>query len=197
MSQLELNKGDNFIFGVDVSASMQTKDCPEGLTRIEYLKEKVITFAREASQWDEDGIDVLTFGQAVTEYRGVTGDKAADVIGALKANESTTHTHQLIEKAYKLHKAGGYKQTVLFIATDGEPSDQGAVKKAIVDITKQLDDEHEFAISFLTVGHIGPSLEAFLDGLDDDLKGAAYDIVDVKALESVDFLQAFSGALHD
>lgn len=197
MSQLELNKGDNFIFGVDVSASMQSKDCPGGLSRIEYLKEKVVVFAREASQWDEDGIDVLTFGQQVTEYRGVTGDKAADVIGGLKANEGTTHTHQLINKAYALHKAGGYKQTVLFIATDGEPSDRGAVKAAIVDITKQLADEHEFAISFLTVGHIDSSLQSFLDGLDDELKGAVHDIVDVKALESVDFMQAFSGALHD
>ena len=33
MSNLELNKGDNFIFAVDVSASMQTKDC-NGLSRI-------------------------------------------------------------------------------------------------------------------------------------------------------------------
>ena len=40
MSNLELNKGDNFIFGVDVSGSMATKDCPNGLSRIEYLKEK-------------------------------------------------------------------------------------------------------------------------------------------------------------
>jgi hypothetical protein len=197
MSQLELNKGDNFIFGVDVSASMQQSDCPGGTTRIEYLKEKVITFAKEAGKYDDDGIDVLTFGATVTPYKGVTSDKAEEIVRKLKANEGATMTHQVIQQAYALHKAGGYAQTVLFLATDGEPSDQSAVRSAIVGITQELKEEHEFAISFLTVGQISPTLQTFLDGLDDDLKGAKYDIVDVKKLEDVDFVTAFSGALHD
>ena len=66
-----------------------------------------------------------------------------------------------------------------------------------LEITKDLKEEHEFAISFLTVGKRTPALEAFLTSLDDDLKGAKYDIVDVKTLEEVDFIQAFAGALHD
>jgi Mg-chelatase subunit ChlD len=197
MSQLELNKGDNFIFGVDVSASMQESDCPGGLQRIEYLKEKVITFAKEAGKYDDDGIDVLTFGASVNAVKGVTPEKAEELIRKLKANEGATMTHLLIQQAYALHKAGGYAQTVLFVATDGAPSDQAAVKSAIVSITQELKEEHEFAISFLTVGIVTPQLRTFLDGLDDDLKGAKFDIVDVKALEDVDFVTAFSGALHD
>lgn len=196
MSQLELNKGDNFVFCVDVSASMQTKDCG-GRSRIETLKEKVILFAREASRWDTDGIDVLTFGQTITEYPNVTGDKASDIIGALKANEAMTDTASVIARAFAMHKAGGYPQTVCFLATDGAPSDRDAVKREIVRISKELRDEHEFAISFLTVGSIDPALQEFLSALDDDLKEAAFDIVDVKALADVDFLQAFAGALHD
>lgn len=195
MSQLELNRGDNFIFGVDVSASMQATDCPGGQSRIQFLKEKVVTFAKEASKYDEDGIDVLTFGHQVTPYRGVTAEKAEEVIGKLKANEGSTHTHQLIEAAYKLHVEGGHPQTVLFIATDGQPSDSGAVKRTITSIAKKLEDEHEFAISFLTVGAIDSGLRAFLDELDDELGDP--DIVDVKALEDVDFITAFTGALHD
>lgn len=197
MSQLELNKGDNFIFGVDVSASMQTADCPNGTTRIDYLKEKTILFVTEASKWDEDGIDVLTFGHQVVAYEKVTADNAKNLIGALTANEGMTDTAALIKKAWSLHKAGGYEQTVLFIATDGQPSDREAVKQAIIDITNAVAEEHEFNISFLTVGNIDPGLQAFLAGLDDDLKGAKYDIVDVKALQDVDFMTAFSGALHD
>jgi uncharacterized protein YegL len=196
MSQLELNKGDNFIFGIDVSGSMGTTDCPNGTSRIEFLKEQVITFATEASKWDEDGIDVLTFGQRITPYRGVTADKAKDIIGNVKANEGMTDTAACIREAYKLHKAGGYKQTVLFLATDGEPSDRNAVKDAIRTIASELKDEHEFAISILTVGNIDSGLQSFLTELDDDLK-AKHDIVDVKKLEDVDFMAAFSGALHD
>lgn len=197
MSQLELNKGDNFIFGVDVSQSMTAQDCPGGLTRIEYLKEKVILFAKEASKWDEDGIDVLTFGHQITPYTGITADKAQEVISGLAANEGQTKTAELIQAAYDRHKQGGHEQTVLFIATDGEPSDREAVKSAIVDITNAVTDEREFNISFLTVGKIDAGLQAFLTGLDDDLKGAKYDIVDVKTLEEVDFMSAFMGALND
>lgn len=196
MSNLELNKGDNFIFGIDVSGSMMTVDCPGGMSRINYLKERVITFAKEASKWDEDGIDVLTFGHQITQFPKVTGERAEELISKLKADESSTHTHLLIEDAYRLHKKGGYEQTVLFIATDGAPSDRAAVKEVIRRIAAEIQDEHEFAISFLTVGKIDPGLDSFLTELDDDLK-AKHDIVDVKALSEVDFMQAFAGALHD
>lgn len=195
-NQLELNQGDNFIFCIDVSASMQTKDCPNGASRIEYLKEQTIVFAREASKWDPDGIDVLTFGQVVTPYKNITADKAADIIGALKANEGMTDTAAVLAKAYELHKAGGYEQSVCFVATDGAPSNGNAVKDVIRDIASKVGEEHEFNISFLTVGEIEANLRAFLTELDDDLK-AKYDIVDVKALSDVDFMAAFSGALHD
>lgn len=196
-NNLELNKGDNFIFGVDVSGSMGATDCPGNMSRINYLKEKVVLFAQEASKWDEDGIDVLTFGHQVTPYRGVTADKAQEVISRLQANEGSTDTAALIREAYAIHKAGGYAQTVLFIATDGQPNDREAVKKAIVDITNDVKDEREFNISILTVGKPDSGLQSFLTDLDDNLTAAKYDIVDVKSLESVDFMTAFMGSLND
>lgn len=197
MSQLELNKGDNFIFALDVSASMGTKDCPGGLSRIEFAKEKAIAFTNEASKLDEDGIDLFTFGHAVNLLANVTAQKASDVIGALRANEGSTDTAGVIAAAYKRHKETASKQTFLFLVTDGEPKDRDAVKKTITDISNGLADEHEFAISFLTVGEIDPGLQAFLTALDDDLKGAKHDIVDVKKLEEVSFEAAAAGALHD
>ncbi|MGP1680874.1 MAG: VWA domain-containing protein [Giesbergeria sp.] len=196
MSQLELNKGDNFIFAVDVSASMQQTDTPSGASRIDYLKEQVITFAKEASKYDEDGIDVLTFGHQITPFLKITAERAEVTVGGLKATEGMTNTHLVIQEAYKLHKAGGYPQTVLFLATDGAPSDKNAVKDVIRSIAAEIKDEHEFAISILVVGKPDQGLTAFLTELDDDLK-AKHDIVDVKNLQDVNFLEAFSGALHD
>lgn len=197
MSQLELNKGDNFIFALDVSASMQTSDCPNGASRIDYLKEGVKTFVTEASKWDDDGVDIFTFGQSVRHLGAVTAEKAGDIIGGLKASEGMTDTAAVIRDAFALHQKAGKAQTVLFVATDGEPSDQDAVFKTIAGITEKLKDEHEFAISFLTVGQISPGLRAFLTKLDDALPGAKHDIVDVKALDEVNFIEAFAGALHD
>lgn len=197
MSQLELNKGDNFIFAIDVSASMQATDTPSGQMRIDYLKEKVNVFIGEAAKWDEDGIDVITFGHSIKSFEGVTPDKAKDIIAPLKASEGSTDTAGAIAEAWKLHRKANKAQTVLFLATDGEPNDQQAVFDRIAAITKELRDEHEFAISFLTVGKPNGALEAFLKRLDDDLPGAKYDIVDVKNLDDVDFMAAFAGALHD
>lgn len=199
LNNLELNQGDNFIFGVDVSASMANRDCPGNMSRIDYLKEKVSQFATEASKYDTDGIDVLTFGHAVTHYKNVSAENAGNVISGLKANESATDTAELIRRAWQLHRNGGYEQTVLFVATDGSPSDRGAVKRTIVDITNQVRDPREFSISFLTVGEISPDLNDWLTRLDDDLtsEGAKHDIVDVKALSDVDFMSAFAGAIND
>lgn len=197
MSQLELNKGDNFIFGIDVSASMQATDTPNGTQRIEYLKESVNTFIGEAAKWDTDGIDIVTFGHTIRVHTGVTPDKARDIIAPLRANEGSTDTAGAIQAAWKLHKDGGYVQTVFFVATDGEPNDEGSVFDTIAGISGQLKDEHEFAVSFLTVGKRSAGLEAFLAKLDDAVPGAKHDIVDVKRLEEVDFMAAFSGALHD
>lgn len=196
-NNLELNVGDNFIFGVDVSASMQMRDCPGNMTRIDFLKEKVIQFATEASKFDTDGIDVLTFGHTVTPFSGINADRAQEIISKLRADQAATHTHELIRRAFQIHKTGAYAQTVLFIASDGAPSDRDEVLDAIVQITEEIKDEHEFAISILTVGNIDPGLQAWLTQLDDDLPGAKYDIVDVKRLEEVDFMTAFVGALHD
>jgi uncharacterized protein YegL len=195
MSNLELNKGDNFIFLFDVSGSMSAGDTPSGATRIEYLKEKLGTFIEEAGKYDEDGIDLVTFGHAVTVKPKLTPANAKEVLATLKANESSTATDKAIQKAYEMHKAGGYAQTVVFVATDGAPNDKAAVKDVIRAIASEIKDEHEFAISFLLVGK-DDGIRAFTKELDDDLK-AKHDIVDVKELDEVDFIGAFAGALHD
>lgn len=197
MSQLELNKGDNFIHVIDVSASMRQTDTPSGASRIDFAKETVLTNIGEAAKWDTDGSDVVTFGHTVKAYKGLTPEKARDIVGGLRANEGSTDTAGAVAAAWKLHRDGGYKQTVCFIYTDGEPNDETALFNQIAAITEQLKDEHEFAISFLTVGKRSPELEAFLAKLDDAVPGAKHDIVDVKRLEEVDFMAAFAGALHD
>ncbi len=195
VSNLELNDGDNFIFGADVSASMNAADCPGNMKRIDFLKETMITFIGEAAKHDSDGIDIITFGHQVKHIPNVTAPQGAEIIKGLVANEAATATDQLIRKAYEVHKANGYQQTVLFVATDGAPSSPDGVRQAIRDICNDLSDEHAFAISFLIVGTPDANLAGFLSELDN--LDAKYDIVDVKNLTEVDFMSAFVGALHD
>jgi uncharacterized protein with von Willebrand factor type A (vWA) domain len=195
--QLELNKGDQFIGLIDVSASMGMTDTPSGANRLEYAKEKYATLIREATNWDPDGVDLLSFGHRVTHLGKATPDNLDSILRPLKPNESSTDTTGAIKAAFELHRANGHKQTVVFICTDGEPADPEGVLKTIADITHQIKDEYEFALSFLTVGQRTAALEKFLEVLDDGVPNAKSDIVDVKKLEDVDFHAAFAGALHD
>lgn len=198
-NNLELNKGDDFIIALDISASMQATDCPGGVSRTAYALEQFGVFVKEASKWDTDGVSLYGFGANVTAFPDVSADKLDATIDQLKAKgyEGLTMTHLVVQKAYAEHVERKNEQTVLMLFTDGEPTDQEALLKVIADITNQVKDEREFNIAFITVGQRSAGLATFLAKLDDNIPGAKYDIVDVKALEEVDFYQAFDGALND
>jgi Mg-chelatase subunit ChlD len=196
---LELNKGDDFIIGLDISASMQASDCPGGLTRSAYVLEQMRTFVKEASKWDTDGVSLYAFGTGVHAHPDVTADKLDETVDRLAKlpYEGATMTHLVVKKAWDEHKERNNEQTVLMLFTDGEPSDPEALLSNIASITNSVVDEREFNIAFITVGARSVGLEAFLAKLDDEIPGARYDIVDVKRLEEVDFYKAFDGALND
>lgn len=195
-SNLELNKGDQFIIGLDISGSMGATDCPGGLSRINYTLETLKTFVREAAKWDPDGVSFYPFGVQCHAYPDMQPDDIDAKLVGIRL-EGATMTHLAIAAAYAEHKSKKNEQTFLMVFTDGEPSDPPAVQKAIVDITNDVKDEKEFRIAFLTVGNRTPGLNAWLTELDDALPGAKYDIVDVKRLEEVDFMAAVDGALND
>jgi hypothetical protein len=198
-NNLELNKGDQFIIGLDISGSMGATDTPSGQTRFVYTLETLKTFVREAAKWDPDGVSFYLFGATLYAYPDLQPDAIDAKIGVSTKLESATMTHLAITAGYKEHKDKHSEQTFMLIFTDGEPSDPDAVKKAIIDITNDVKDEKEFRIAFLTVGKRSDSLNAYLTALDDTLTsaGAKYDIVDVKAIEEVDFMAAVNGALND
>lgn len=193
---LELHKGDQFIIGLDISGSMGATDCPGGMSRINYTLETLKTFVAEAAKWDPDGVSFYPFGVTCHAYPDML---PADIESKLKnlKLEGATMTHLAIREAYREHQTKKNEQTFLMIFTDGDPTDPEAVKAEIIRITNDVKDEKEFRIAFLTVGVRTAALDQYLTALDDDLKGAKYDIVDVKRIEDVDFMAAVSGALTD
>ena len=203
-NHFEISKEDNFVVLLDVSASMGTADCPGNTLRIEYAKEMAIKLTNEAAQYDDDGVEVYSFGQEVKFIGQATGANATHLITPLGANEMMTNTHLAINKAYEDHKQrkakGNKDQTVVFIVTDGAPTDKIATIDAIVNITKEVPPK-EICFGFLTVGAVDSSLQAFLTDLDDNLVskyGAAYDCVDQRPLESITgFFDAFNVAVND
>lgn len=195
-NNFELNKGDQFIVALDISGSMQARDCPGNASRFSYVMETMKVFIAEAAQWDPDGVSFYAFNNSVQQFQDVASvEELNKTIGALRPGGGTA-THLAIAAAYKEHKDKGSEQTFLLLFTDGEPTDRQAVKQAIVDITSDVKDEKEFRISILTVGERTAELSAWLSDLDDHLTEARYDIVDIEKLEDVDFEQAVANAIE-
>jgi hypothetical protein len=194
-NNFELNKGDQFIVGLDVSGSMQMRDCPGNTTRFDYVLETMKVFIAEASKWDPDGVSFYVFNAGLREFPDVASvQQINETIATLRPGGGTA-TQLAIRAAYAEHKRKGSEQTFLLLFTDGEPSDPDAVKQAVIDITQDVKDEKEFRIAILTVGERSPGLNAWLTDLDDHLTGAKFDIIDVEKLEDVDFERAVANAI--
>lgn len=195
-NKFELNKGDQFIIGLDISGSMQAQDCPGNSSRFSYVLETMKVFVAEAAKWDPDGVSFYAFNNSVQEFRDVaTVEEINQKIGALKVGGGT-RTDLAISEAYREHKEKGSEQTFFMVFTDGEPSEPELVKQAIIAITNDVKDEKEFRIQFLTVGQRSASLDQWLSDLDDHLDGAKYDIVEIEKLEDVNFEQAVANAIE-
>lgn len=194
-NNLELNQGDDFIFLLDVSGSMSATDTPTGQSRYDFAREKALAFCNEAAKIDTDGISIYRFGHQITKFSDITPDKIESAFAG-GPTEMSTDTAGAIKAAWDEHLERKNEQTFVLIVTDGAPNDKEAVKRTIADITHKVKDEREFNIAFLQVGN-DQGVAAFLSALDDDLKGAKYDIVDVKRLEEVSFMAAVAGAMND
>lgn len=195
-NNFELNKGDQFIVALDISGSMQTNDCPGGASRFDYTLETMKAFIASAAEWDPDGVSFYAYNHALYPYVDVKSvDEINNTIAKLRP-AGNTYTHLPITAAYNEHKQKGSEQTFLILFTDGAPSMPDEVKKAIVNITKDVKDEKEFRISILTVGVRTPELDKWLTDLDEHLTDAKYDIVDINKLENVDFMSAVANAIE-
>lgn len=193
--QFELNRGDQFIVAIDVSGSMQMRDCPGNATRFNYVLETMRVFIREAAKWDPDGVSFYVFNNQLQTYPDVaTVEEIDQKISTLRPGGGT-NTHLAIRAAYEEHKKKNSEQTFLLLFTDGEPSEPDLVKREIVNITQNIKDEKEFRIALLTVGQQSPELAKWLDDLDNHLDAAKYDIVRVDRLEDVDFETAVANAI--
>jgi hypothetical protein len=186
---LELHPDDNFIFALDVSGSMQSQDCPGGLSRFQYSIEKTKQFCHEAAQFASEGICLFRFGLNVTKFDHINEDKIDSIIASSEPNEMATMTNKVIDAAYEEHEEDKHDDSRLFIVTDGEPTNPSAVIDSIEAINKKVTSNNKFRIVFLTVGKVSDELQRFLDKLD------AYKIVDVYELEKITFMASVQATL--
>ena len=209
-SVIEIDPNKEYILCGDISGSMSTPDhnCG-GQRRFDYMLEKFQLFVKTAEDFDAHGAPtVLLFGEKVHVYKDTKAETIEKILPKIDF-EGFTYIHLCLEKAYELHldeKREAAKQkkfhpgTVVFIFTDGAPSNRPAVERTLVDIANRIEREDEFQISFLTVGTINADLASYLknlhDGLEDKIK-TGYDIIHIDRLENVTFMGAVKGKNHN
>ncbi len=203
---VEQLKNRDYYIVLDKSSSMEIKDTPVG-SRWKSAEETVVGVANKLSEYDPDGVTVVPFAGTFKAYENTTPSTVAQIFKEQSPMGSTVLAPPLqycFDNYLSNKKAGKAKANgaCVVVITDGEPSDEDAVAKAICNFTKKLDNgDAEFGISFLQVGK-DTNARDYLKRLDDGLEkeGAKFDIVDTKTkeeLENIGLTEALMASLTD
>ena len=173
----------DFIVAIDASGSMGPEDI-KGRSRWAYMQETAEAFARDMCKLDADGLDVVVFsGSSIDSFQGVDVSKMSEIF----ANRSPRGGTPLAEALTASLKLAGKsdKKDFIIVFTDGVPDDKDAAAKVICQQSNKQEADDECTILFVQVGY-DSGASAYLKKLDDDLKGAKFDIVDAKTIDEAE-----------
>lgn len=174
----------DFIAVVDASGSMATEDMSGGRSRWKAMQETAEQFCRDMQKIDSDGIGLVVFsGTGVDSYDGVNVDKVSEVFRS-RAPRSSTPLAEALTAALKLAGKSSKKDFII-VFTDGVPDDQDAAARVIREASNKQANDDDLTILFVQVGK-DAGAAAYLRGLDDNLKGCKFDIVDAKTMEEAE-----------
>lgn len=180
MNEAVLSEYD-FVVVVDKSGSMG--EPYKGTTRWLSMQESVMSFVRDIEKLDSDGIDVVELGGDCRTYQGVTSANVREMFATMNPRGGTP-LHLALEKAFAL--AGkSEKKDFIIVFTDGVPDDQKAAAESIRRHSNRLNADDECTVLFVQVGDDAAATR-YLKSLDDDLKGAKFDIVDAMTIEEAE-----------
>lgn len=183
MNTVQLQEYD-FVIAIDASGSMGETDTANGRSRWEYAQETVTAFARDLGALDSDGIDVVLFsGANIQSFAGVTADKVKEVF-ATRSPRGSTPLAEALTECLKLAGKSDKKDFIL-VLTDGVPDDKEKAAAVIREASNRQETDDALTILFVQVGRDIAATQ-YLKDLDDNLKGAKFDIVDAKTVEEAE-----------
>ncbi len=161
---------------VDSSASMNTKDCPGGISRWDWCRNQAKVLYNEGKNVFTNPITITTFN---SQFRTHSNCKLEDLNKVFESNIPAGETNMaaVISDAVSSLNSQLYsgKPAVIAIVTDGRPTDVDLLKNKIKQITNELRDPSLLTLAFIEIGNP----ERYLSELDNDLvkQGAKADIV--------------------
>lgn len=175
----------DFVVVIDTSGSMgEPEKAGSSRTRYEAVQESALTLVRDIEKLDSDGIGLVLFGG--------TNIKSFDGVGTAQVREAFANTSprggtplaEALGEALKLAGKSDKKDFIL-VFTDGVPDNKAAAAQVIVEAANDQATDDALTILFVQVGD-DAGATAYLRSLDDDLKGAKFDIVDAKTVAEAD-----------
>jgi len=187
-----LTENRDYTLIIDKSGSMSTPDQFGGKSRWQAVQESALALARRCEQIDPDGLTVYVFSGQFRRYDNVTSEKVEQIFienEPMGRTDLASVLQDALAKYFERKYSGETKangETILVI-TDGEPDDQKAVMRAIIDASRKMDRDEELAISFIQVGKDKMATQ-FLKALDDQLQtaGAKFDMVDTVTMDQME-----------
>jgi hypothetical protein len=217
---LQILGSRDIILLIDKSGSMGDKDCPpptEGLrfpmrngepipsvSRWDWCEQELISLSRNAAGGLQKGMRVVLFAGDQTVYDHVNISQVSQIFHNNWPQGSTNAAAALqsqLEQYFSARARGErVRPLVIAIITDGLPNSSGALKQAIVDMTRAVRAPGEIAITFLQIGNDKKGIR-LVHEIDDKLvqQGALYDLVDSKdfgELQSVGLGRALVDAIN-
>lgn len=170
----------DFVIAIDTSGSMgEPVKAGSDVTRYQSVQESAIAMIRDAQAIDQDGLGLVLFGSKVESFDGVTVDKAREIF-ATRAPRGTTPLAEALDACFALAGKSD-KKDVIIVFTDGVPDDKAAAAQRIIQQANSQASDDDCTVLFIQVGD-DAAATAYLQSLDDDLKGAKHDIVDAKTV---------------
>ncbi len=175
----------DFIIAIDTSGSMgEPVKAGSSVTRWEAVQESALTIIRDVEKLDQDGIGLVLFGGPnIRAFDSVTSDKARDVFASSSPRGSTPLAEALTAALALAGKSD--KKDFIVVFTDGVPDDRQAAARVITQAANAQETDDALTILFVQIGD-DRSATAYLKSLDDDLRGAKFDIVDARTVPEVD-----------
>lgn len=175
----------DFVVVIDKSGSMgEPNKAGSAVTRWEAVQESAMTFVRDVEKFDSDGLGLVLFsGGGIASHDGVTSANIRDVFAQNSPRGSTPLAEALTAALALAGKSD--KKDFIVVFTDGVPDDRAAAAKVIADASHKQETDDALTILFIQVGN-DSAATAYLKSLDDDIKGAKFDIVDAKTQAEAD-----------
>ena len=173
----------DFIVVIDKSGSMGEEDMG-GRSRWDYMQETALAFTRDMCKLDSDGIGIVLFsGTSIVSQDGCDVSKLKDIFSQNHPGGSTP-LHLALTEALKLAGKSSKKDFIL-VFTDGVPDDGAKAADVIKRQANSQDTDDACTFLFVQVGRDAGAAK-YLRMLDDDLKGAKFDIVDAKTIDEAE-----------